>query len=276
MLDILNRYLLDSAPIEMYDMIEAAHKSFDRVNLADYQDAYIDILMAEDQVALGDTLTGIINLTLELQRQVLGEQGITLKPEATISMHTVFINGILDLFDYSDKVMVADTVEQNKDPIEIFAELIDLVSILTADELMVELESVDQFCISTIKESFTNTEIVIDEEDRANKKKLIGEFKFFCGYSHEKNLDTMKLVLAGLDIGLPFRTYIDIVGRDLETKSIEKIACELIAMSIISCDGNENPLPVITKNIDDYISNVDTVTKVIVLATELMLKLNRI
>ena len=77
------------------------------------------------------------------------------------------------------------------------------------------------------------------------------------------------------NVGYDFNVYLTIIGRDLEDMSVITAAHELIGCALISADGNGNPIGIISKNIDNYISDMDKITKINIEITNIILKLQR-
>lgn len=273
MLDILNTYLVDAASPELWDVLKDAHKAFDRINLPNYQDGFIDIIMNDSNVALGDTLTDIVNLTTLLQKQILKEHGVSLNQEVTVVTNTLFINSLLDLAEYEDKAQLLKIAVSSSSTNEKFAELVSLTTHKSIDDLLIDIEEVSPACISKIRDMSEVSEDSLTEEEIANKQKQIADLSKLCEFIETKNLDTIRLLQTGMDVGYPFIVYINVIGRDLEAKPIAYAAYELIAMALISSDGNINPTAIIAKYIENYISDIDVVTKITIQINEIILKL---
>jgi hypothetical protein len=269
----LDSYLIDAASAELKDSINEAHKAFDKIGLPNYQDGFVDILMMDDVTDRGDTLTKIINLTIELQKSILNEHEIVLIDDITINARTEFIVGLVDISNFSDKNTILKIASSDNGPNEILAEVISLVAHRTIDELLFEIESVSIACIGKLKEFAESVNETVDEDELIIKQKFINNLKQFCSLINNDKLDIIKLIMQGLDVGYMFITYANIIGRDLEIMSPKDAACELLAMALISTDGSANPLAIINSNIDNYIADIDTITKITVIVTELILKL---
>lgn len=273
MLDILNGYLVDAAPNELRIVISEACDAFDKLDLPNYEDGFTDILMANEDVDIADTVPNIVNYITSLQKQILKEHQVELVEDTSISTYTIFINGIFDISNFTDKQLLLKTASLELDTCEVFAEVLSLVTNKTTEELLFSIETVSPFCIGSIKDLAEDIVEELPEVERVVRLKHITDFNTYCDYIKTRNLDIVKMIESGLDVGFPFIMYADIIGRDLESKSIERAAQELFGMAVISSDGCQNPAAIINENIDKYISNIDTVTRITMLVTDYVLGL---
>lgn len=275
MLDVLEAYLKQNAMPELLVALREAHQAFERIDFPNYQEVFLDLIMVDDENDHGDTLLEIVKLTKTIQRQILREHDIVLRNEASIDMLTTFINGVLDLQDYEDKDAIWQTANLDGDPEEVFAELLTLVTPLTADDLLVEIETVSDMLVMRIKELAQSQPTAPSEETQAMLEQHIGALKKLCDFIGDHELDTVKMLAQGTQVGYPFAVYLGTFGHDLETLSVEQATHELLAMAYISSDGVNNPQSVITEQLEQYISNIDMITKINVKVSEILLGLQR-
>lgn len=274
MLDILSSYLTEATSHETKILIEEAHVAFDRIALPNYEDGYVDIIMTADNVAISEPVDKIISLTLEIQRQLLKDHEIVLIPDATIAMHTLVINGLMDIEEYEDVATLLKTVSMQLEPNELFAEVLALVTKKNADELLSEIESVGTSLIGKIKDITEVREVSETDTDRILKQKHIELLNKFCNYINTRNLDIVRIITSGLGVAYPFVVYANAIN-ELENKSVDDISYELLAAAYVSSDGYENPLNVIKAYIEVHISDIDKITKIAVRVSDLLLGLQR-
>lgn len=276
MIDILNDYLNGAASAEIKELIEDAHNTFDRIGLPNYEDGFVEILMLEDTVDIQDTLFNIINLTKTLQKQILKEHEIELVDEASITIYTLFINGLLDIQEYADKATMYKAISIDGNSKELLAEALSLVTHKNADELLSEIESVGDSLIGLIKDNLEEPDDINNSNDYLLKQDYITNFRVFCIYINRDDLDIIRLISDGLDVGFPFTVYANMISDTLESKNIDIVAAELVGIAIISSDGHENPISIIKSHIEQYISDIDRITRILISVNELLLGLSRI
>ncbi len=275
MLNILRSYLNDAATPELRDAVIAAHASIDRIGFQNYEKDFEEVLMMDADSVNDNTLTNIVDMTKDIQRQILAQHEVTLTDTADIDTITLFINGILDIANYEDQKVLHDTASFEGSAEETFAELMALVTDRSADELLYETESIGRSLIVRIKEmSVSVVESTISDEERAQQEEHIAIFKRFLALADTKCLSVeLMLTEGGLNVGYPFAVYVNILGRELEAMSPGKAARELLGMALISSDGMNSPRAVIKEHIDHCISNIDTITKIDVEIGNLLLGL---
>ena len=275
MLDILRDYITEKATPEMLALLEMSFATFERIELQDYERQYEEILMtAEDEAfAEQDPLTRIINLTLELQNKILRDHAIVLTDEATLEFHDQVISALLDLQqrEMTDELLTALSMDGSSE--ELFAELLGLFLPLAPDEILLNLQSVDAFAITRIRAYIERAMGSVEEviQDNAPHVEALRKLEL-AGVKPAKLLFVQNV----MPLGIPFVHYIDWIGHGLEQLTIEKAAHELLGMALASSDGVHNPRGVIKDNIDRYVSNIDSITKIDIVIGDLLLKINQL
>ena len=276
MLDILSDYLNGATTPELKTSIEEAFNVFDRVSVEDnYTQTYEQILAAESDVEDIETLNAIVSFTKDVLRQILKEHGITCISEISIHVMVTLINGILDIQEYLDPGLILQTASMEGSSLEILAEVLAIVTDICVNEIMVNLEEVNQFTITRIKEMSNQQEEAMSVESRIRKQEHIDLFKKFCQFSNVNDLFVGKMIANGIDVGYPFLIYANTIGRQLETVVPKRAAEELIAMALISSDGKERVRAIIKEHIDKYIANIDKVTLVDIAVSDIMLRFQK-
>jgi hypothetical protein len=264
MLDVLQTYLDDAATPEMRDSLVAAHNTLERVGLSNYEQGFEELLMIDGDTDHGGTIDSICELTKQLLFQALKQHTVLLTTEATVDTAVMFVNGILDLQDYSDIHTVYNIANQPGLPEEVFAELMRLVTPKNTDELLYEIQSVNALLIDRVKEMASPLSGEDPDTDHLIwEQKHITYLNRFLILAGTDQLHVIKAIKEdGLNVGYPFAVYIKLLGRDLENMSPAQAARELLAMAYISSDGMETPQIVIKANVDNYISHIDAITKI--------------
>jgi hypothetical protein len=276
MLDILRDYISQNATPEMLATLEVAFLTFERIGLEDYERQYEEILMIADDDELNagvDTMSAVVTLTKELQRKILREHGIFLMPEVTVEFLDQTISTLLDVQEREVTDELTSVLAMEGRPEELFAELMALFTPLVADEILLHLFSVEAFAITRLRDMLEakQTQDVVDEALVAHNVEMLTKFAKVA-----KSLETLKFYKSGMPPGVPFVNYINWLGHELEQMPVDKVALELLGMALASSDGVDNPRGVIKEHIDRYISNLDSITKIDVVVTDTLLKINQL
>lgn len=277
MLDILDTFLNNSASPELKSLIKEAIDIFDKIGYTGTESLYNEKLMNSDNEDLNDTLLSILSVTKDAQIDILLAHDIKVNKDIPFDIANALIDGIINIETHENKNEILNIISANLSTEETFAEIIELLTGKNADELLLHIESVGQQTIEATKYLLIQKSVNddVEEKDNEDMNKSIVLVKKFYNYLKGRKLLISKLLNDGMDIGLKFATYASILGRDLEELTPTVAAEELIGMALISIDGVNNPRAIIKENIDKYISNLDTITKIDIAIGNILLELQK-
>lgn len=276
MLDILRDYLTEAATPELREALEDAHAVFDRIDLPDYQRDFEAVLMMDGSNDQGMTLTAVTELTRIFLVDLIRKHEIVPAQDASIPMLTTILTGILDIQDYDNHYDILNVIAMESNPQETLAELLALVTAKTVEDFISDLEDVNFVVINRIRDMALAKDIPPpSEEEQAEQRAYIEKLQRFRGYLINAPLITVKMLESGLDTGFPFLTYVGLIGREFEEWPVDKIAHELMAMALISNDGTNNPTEIIQAHLENYIADMNKLTKVHIKLREIALGLQR-
>lgn len=276
MLDILSDYLKEVTTPELRDSLEEAHAAFDRIELPNYEQDFEALLMLDGENDVGNTLQYIVALTHENLTKLLRQHEIIATIDASIDVKTAMLNGLLDLQDYDNYQDILNVTSMDVNPQEAFAELLTLVSTYDVEDLLVNIEEVNFVLIKRIHEMALARDLPpASEEEQAELRAYIEKLQRFLGWAMNPQLTIVRMIKDGMDVGFPFLTYLGLLGRELEELPVERAAYELMAMALVSSDGTNNPQGVIKEHLENYISDVNKLTKIDIKLSEISLGLQR-
>lgn len=276
MLDMLDTYLTQMVTPELHASIERTIAIFDRVGLEDYERHYQEVLMVSDNVDVADTTNTILNITFQLQDQILTEHGVTLTESADLDTRTLVIDGLLAIQNYETMSDIEAAATISSDPVEALCEVLSLVTGRTPDELMVEFHYVSAGLISKIVEmASTNEAADVDDEDQAAMRLIVSRAMGFYSYLEAGESLFLQMVRNEIPMGMPFETYLGILGRDIEQLKAEDIALNMMMTALISIDWHQNPISAITKYLETIVADPNLCTSVSIAARNLMTRLGQ-
>ena len=270
------RDYINSTAVNIKELIENAFKVFDRLELEHYQDDYVTALMMSGTVDINETTDKILKITHDLQASLLESHDITLVSDTSIAIQTMFLNIILDIQKYDDKDTLAQITKLHAEPNEVLAELGAVVTHKNADDLLMYIERVSPAFVGAVTEMCEDIPEQITEEELNQKQKYITLFNTFTKIADTRDLAITNLLNSGLDLGYLFVVYMNVIGSELDDMPVEVAAKNLIASALISSDGCDNPISIIQKSLDTYISDLSHITKITVIITDLLLKFNMV
>lgn len=275
MLDMLDTYLTQTVTPELYASMERAISLFDRIGLEDYERHYQEVLMVSDNVDVADTTSTIFNITSQLQDQILNEHGVMLVETADLDTRTMIIEGLLSIQNYELINDIEAAASISSDPIEALCEVLTLVTGRTVDELMVEFHYVSGGLIKKIIEMASVDTQAEPDEDQAQLRQIVDRAMGFYKYLDVGESLFLQTVRNEIPMGMPFETYLGILGRDVEQLKAEDIALNMTMMALISIDWHQNPISAITKYLETIVADPNLCTSVSVAARNLMTRLGQ-
>lgn len=271
MLDLLHHFLVGNATPEMSDSITEAYKLLENMNAGDLDFDLNDMLMVDDVVDTNVTMSKIQTYFTTIQHDMLAQYGITMDDEVAIDDLTMVLKAVFELEDYEDTEALLRLTMSDMRADETFAEVLALITHKDAVSLLSLFEEVDTSLIRRIQDiaSATDDELVTDEE-RIRRSQYMHHLQRFCHYINSKELEVVKMLKDGITVGYPYAAYADQIGRAFEGTIPEQVAREMVAMALISSDGHNNPMEVIKGSLEDYVADLNTVTKIHIEVTKLL------
>lgn len=267
----IRSFLADSATLTVSQTMAAAFELFDRIGFNDYEEGYIELVMTDDMVDIGDTVLHMVDLTRKIQDQILLEHGVVLQADTFMGIANDIIGGILDIQEYENAVDILQTVDLRLSPEEVFAELIALVAPHTADEILTHLDSVSVMFIAKLRAMAKQRDYPeLPNEDRETQKKMVQQLVRLVASSHQHDFEIVKMIKAGVAVGLPFATYTSMIGKDFDAMDARSCSYELVGCALVSSDGHNNPVIIIKNNLEHLLSDLSVITKVSIQVADIM------
>jgi hypothetical protein len=275
-LDVLQTYLNDACTPELRSAVEAAHAVFERINLQNYDDGFEEILMTDDSTDQGESTQHIVDLTNKLLRKILAEHTVVLAYEASMEVLVKAVEGILDLQDYEDRNAIVGITNLDLNPQEKFAELMALVTSMSVEEWLLEVEEVGPTLITRVREMAEPTYDEVPDAEAQQALAMYAErFIKFMNFLSNPKLTIGEMLMSGLPPGYPFEVYVNMLGRGLDEMTPERAAQELLAMAFVSSDGTNSPRQVIHDHLEHLVADVNKITKIDIKLNEYLLGLAR-
>lgn len=271
MLDLLNQFLIGNATPETMDSIRETYTMLEGMHAGDMDFDLNDMLMVDDVVDSNVTMDKLRRYFSTIQHDMLAQFGISVSEDAGIDDMTMMLKAIHDLDDYEDTEALLRITMSDMRADEAFAEVLAMMCHKDAVSIMTLLDEVDASIIRRIQDiaSATDDELVTDEE-RIRRSQYMHHLQRFCHYINSKNLQVVRMLQDGITVGYPYAAYADQIGRAFEGTIPEQVAREMVAMALISSDGHNNPMDVIKSSLEDYVADLNTVTKIHIEVTRLL------
>jgi hypothetical protein len=273
MIDILRDYLAGAASPEFTQTIEEAHDALDALQLPDYSDDFVEILMTDDATDQGQTVQRIYDTTRDILVTLLKAMGVEPNDEARVSHLTTLLSGLHAVESYQDPHIILQHCALGLHPEELLAEILSVITSHAAEELLVDIHGVSQRTIQKIIEIMNERVELEEPEDHAPaRQKYLDAYRQFKDHIGGLDLVLDHYIASGMDFGYPFMIYANLVGRAFEGMPVQNIAANLVSMAIVSTDGYENPRSVIKAHIENFINDLDILTKADIAIGDMLLK----
>lgn len=275
MLDILKDYVSENTTPEHYDIISRAYSVIDLIEFPEFDTGVEEIIMTDriGDVDTGGTMSLIDRFFHDILDEILRQFTVKLDVDTDMLFKTVIIEGLIAIESYENVEDIFAVIEQDTDKEEKFADLMALVTEYDASRILIQLEEVEPSLLLTLAQEIS-ARVNARSIQEANPYLLdcVEATKLYNEFIGPSGLITQELIKNEIPIALPFKVYIDIVGRNFEQLDPEVIAKELLGMAYLSSDGFSNPKSIIRDNIDNLISDMRLITLVDVQVTKLIMQ----
>lgn len=275
MLDILSSYLATATSPEMHAVLRDAHSTMAKISNYDYDGYFTELLMTDGDRDEGETVQAVIEGTQGFLHGLLGEHGVKMMPGTHIELLTKTLRALVEIPTYGNAEELHGLILAGHSSHETFAEIMHVMTTVSTEEYMLATESVSSNLISRVTELVVNKEEeTVSEEETLIRSTHILKLKRYSGFIQKEDLRMIHMVKDGMPVGYPFKVYADYIGREFENYPAEKIAHEMYAMALCAVDGMHNPRAVIGAHINNYVSDISTITKVDIIVNDIMVKMN--
>lgn len=238
------------------------------------EDMSDDIIYSDiENIVLTDTLTTtdvkldtINNYITESLVTILDQHFIYLTDTAVLSELNALVEGIILLQNLEDYYSPQAIVYGSDDPIEVLCELTSSLTGVDKFKLFPSIDSVGDKFLDTYR-------TFIDEKITEEPKTLrdVSTIKNFISLYGTKNISFI-LLKSGIPLGEPLDFYIPFIDESVED-TLEEIAINILGLILLSTTELDSILDIYNDNSDTLIGNLDVITKVEALLTEMILQL---
>jgi hypothetical protein len=272
MLDaLLDDYLRTAVSPDVMSLVEDAHALFDLYELDGYEDEFIEIVMNADQVDSHVSAERILDQTREYQLDVLRQHGITVVDGVRMRALNILLRALYDVQASLQGESIIDRCTQDIGPEEIAAEVFGLVSGQNSEAMLLWLAEVSPALIAQIVSWVDRNETDLDVELIRQKELRVEAFQWYVDKYQIDQLKLAYLIEHGLDVYHPAKLYLNILGPDFNQLELAPLLHEFFAIALISSDYALRPAELINEYAEQYIADVNMVTRLTIQAHEVAL-----
>lgn len=260
MLPSLRTYLTGAVSPELFDSLVEAHAVFESYSLPDYEDQFDEALMTSDSIALGDTPDIIVQQTHQCLDFILEEHGIRTIDHTPLQIKTEILQAIQSVVNFEDRGAVLAVADLDLLPEERFAELLAVLTGFDAEHYLTYLDFVTQLLFNRIREIVEEplvSDIPDDEQAEVyERRNRLARWIQFCQATPHEALD---LIRNDLVLGLPYKSYLDLIGRRFEQFTVQEAVLDLMTFALCSSDYHTLPTQGAKEYLELYITDLQQI-----------------
>ena len=201
---------------------------------------------------------------------VLNQHGVFIQDNTSFEMMNVILEGISSVESYIDREAILTIISTENTDEEKLADILDLVTIIDSDSILLTLERVNPSIIRRIKELVEEHKAIADvisNTEITQIKAKAAWVKRLYELSGPEVKDCSNSVLypkltEGLRLNLSFQFYYDMLWDEISQSTNAGIARELVGMAIISNDQSERVLEVIREYVGKNFYDLDQIGRI--------------
>lgn len=264
MLDILDNYLNAVATPEQALSVRNACAIFEEVNDIEYEGKYEEFLMLDDNADAGVTLEAILDYTRTRCFALLERFGVEASEDCYLSHLLRYLKVLLLLPDNEAVDDILRIAAQDGSDLDRFADLVEFQDGYSASLVLTEITAVDQNVIPNLVIELNQNALseLDDPMVRRDRRIRRDQYLAFVQFCRIQQLRLATLLHRGLDANYPLDVYLHMLQGEFDALDPQSIAAEMVACAFLSSDAHTNPLITLKGKVDQYISDIDKVTKV--------------
>ena len=259
MRDELQFFIRDNYSTDKQELLESCFDTIDLYDLEEHDTPFINLLMEGDQHDRNELITQFETLVRNTLLYLVTIQPVTLNADIDINTLNEITNALFEIQSYEDKTTILDLINGLYNNEEKLAELLALVSILTVDDILLQIEYVDDELFNCLLDIYEENDLQTDTEEN---KELLDKLKSFKEFIKYDTAIGFRLIGQGSSYKLPFSFYIDKCKKQLDTIPVEEAAKELAVLLLITEETFKSPIVEYSVRSHDIFSDIDKITKI--------------
>lgn len=265
MRDELQLFVNEQYSPEKTALLKNIFSIFDDFQLSDYDEPFMDLISQFDS---SDTTTIVLDFELLARNSlvvILREHGIVVNVDILTETLIEICTGIHEIQYYEDKDSIIRILETEYSDEERIGELLKLVTTLSVDQVLNNIESLDNNIFRLIEQTCANigsSETDTVEQTKTDKD-IVANVKLFKSFVGDKDLIGFKIISKGFRVNMSFDFYFRYLKYMIATiNDSESIAMEYLIVLLMAKESHSNPINYFRKISDRMSDDLTFVTKV--------------
>lgn len=232
----------------------------------DYNAPYIAILMDTTNEESSSVIDKMYARLRDDVKELITLHSVEVSDDAELRHLVSILEGLSTVQDYEDRNAVLTIIDTGNDSIEMFAQIMGLVSDLNENDVYITVDSVRSELFTKLVDFLDpNNDSTSDDEQEEVDQELLAKLKDFVDYCKDTSTYAIQLVKGGFAIGAVFDNYIKVATAYLDTLTDDdQYALELMAFLYLSKDAYMKPLQFYQEHSSNIVSDDDKITRVYV------------
>lgn len=166
-----------------------------------------------------------------------------------------------------------------EDNVVVFFELLNTVGCLDMDEMVfnTHVKKILPQTKNKLVNYLRNQKLVENKKpSEVDLNEISLRVKHFIREVNDDNFFVVDLIRKGVNIGLPFETYMSLYGEELFELDLKEQCYNLYLFALISSDGTDAPAEKIEAEIGNYVLEMDISDRIIRAVREVQIKTRRV
>lgn len=236
---------------EAIDFIDGIHEDWT-------DNLEIIIRGSNDDVTVNEITLRIKDFIRNQFTELLGEIGFICSEDFVhdpITLYRIYSEAINiennEQIEFSLSILEAD-----KDNVITFYELLTVVGGLLIDESEFNqtIEKISNFTRERLVNTLRGKEMVkLEEKQEFDLIRASNNIKEFTKAVNDDSFYAIQLIRNGVDLGINFRNYLSIYGKEVFEMDLKEMAYNLYLFALMSNDGMDNPVLAVESHLNNYI-----------------------
>jgi hypothetical protein len=260
----LKMFVIESYTPDKADLLIESFGILDDAQIEAYENGFFEILMEESNVEISETPAQFESLMVRHLTEIVTEHEIKLAAETPLAYLNALCNGILGIQYYLAPDEISVVLESDQDTEEKFSQILELINGLDVDRSLVYLETVNPSLLDKIETIIDGKQFVSKEQqlEETQEHLIIQKLKNIHRFLNIDDLIAVRLINAGVVIGVNFEQYIKYFVNHTEGMDVERMAKEVFTLICMSRDGYADLLGTYSKYSSSLFHGLDQTTKV--------------
>lgn len=262
-----------SAYMEILDFIHAVDEDY----ITNIESMFFSLNNDADYAKIDSLLEGFVR---EILIEMLGNIGVIVSDDYPLDNIVLFkIYKEMVSIEHNEQIDFSlGILQSDEDEVNVFYELLTVVGTLDVDEseFNTHIKKILPFTREKLVKYLNGVKLSTYDAmalSEVNPNQTIGDkLKQFIKAVNDDKFYVIELIRGGVNINLPFKSYMDLFGVELFELDLKELSYNLYLFALISSDGYMSPAQTVMNHIEQYVFDMGDVDKINRAVREIQIK----